>query len=748
MRNAQKPDHTSLGTLLGWLREGRYVVPDFQREFEWDSGNIRDLVRSIFLDYYIGSLLLWKGTSDNFKALSCEAIYGHSTPNRPEYIVLDGQQRLTAMYYAFVAPNKPLPNRTNRFLYSVRIDRFMAEQYDDAFSYDWGVNRINRLIAGGDSLYAEHIFPCAIIGAGGWELPNWVQGYERYWREQCAEAAQDGDQDTEKAASRHAENAREFGNHMAAITMAAITQQYQISYIELDQDLAIDKVCDIFTQLNSKGVRLDVFDLMNALLKPKGLQLKHLWREAKPRVDFVEAEKMNVYILTIMSILRQDYCSPKYLYFLLPGSERPIRESDGIVRKEKLIASVLEFEALWDRAVSAMEEAIRRLRHPQEFGVVSPKYLPYVSILPVFAALQSYLAASPAPLRFGGERKIRQWYWASVFTNRYSESVESTSTRDFLDLKSWIEGGSVEPTSVEEFKLRFRDLDLRREMRSGSSIYNGIFNLLVLAGSRDWITNSIPHPDQLDDHHIVPAFWGDKHLAGGVGHSILNRVPLSADTNRKVIGSQLPNAYLPKLIADNGEAAIRATFATHLISHVAFDVLLRNPFTPTDFDDFISERRRTILDAIESLLIKERLDLPPNLRDLDADVEAVELRLRQRIVNTLDGDIAALPPHVGQKLSESVQRALKKNPALNAERYASLSGQLEYADLRDLEQIMTSKVTWANFEPAFVNKESLAGRFDRLAELRNGLRHSRTVDEVIRKEGEGAVIWFRTMLDR
>ena len=27
---------------------------------------------------------------------------------------------------------------------------------------------------------------------------------------------------------------------------------------------------------------------------------------------------MNVYILQVMSILRQAYCSPKYLYYLLP----------------------------------------------------------------------------------------------------------------------------------------------------------------------------------------------------------------------------------------------------------------------------------------------------------------------------------------------------------------------------------------------------------------------------------------------
>jgi len=54
-------------------------------------------MRSIFLDYYIGSLLLLKGKDEIFEALFCEPVYGHNGDERPEYIVLDGQQRLTAL---------------------------------------------------------------------------------------------------------------------------------------------------------------------------------------------------------------------------------------------------------------------------------------------------------------------------------------------------------------------------------------------------------------------------------------------------------------------------------------------------------------------------------------------------------------------------------------------------------------------------------------------------------------------------
>ncbi len=77
MKDAQKPDHVSLNTLVTISATDRFVIPDFQREFEWKPWDLRDLMRSIFLDYYIGSLLLWKGKPENFAALSCEPIYGY-----------------------------------------------------------------------------------------------------------------------------------------------------------------------------------------------------------------------------------------------------------------------------------------------------------------------------------------------------------------------------------------------------------------------------------------------------------------------------------------------------------------------------------------------------------------------------------------------------------------------------------------------------------------------------------------------
>jgi hypothetical protein len=765
MRDAQKPEHISLNTLIGRLREGRFVIPDFQRDFEWRPGNIKDLIRSVFLDYYIGSLLVWKGKKENFDGLSCETLYGFDDKpgqqswncgrGAPEHIVLDGQQRLTALYYAFVSPNVPLPGRATRAFYFVNVEKFMNEEYDEAFQYEWSSARLSETLATPTTQYDNHMFPLSVVGSGGWNLYSWVQGYENHWKDVAATAqgkAASAGADMELAkeaiakaemAARHAANGKDFGEYLKGIT-----EEYQIAYIELDRDLALDKVCDIFTQINSKGIRLDIFDLVNALLKPKGIQLKHMWRVAAPRLAFAEAEKMNVYVLQVMSILCQSYCSPKYLYYLLPGQEKLTRDKDGQKKKDILVPNPDAFMKRWDGAVLALEQAIKLLKHPQEFGVSSSGYLPYVSILPVFAALQTACGDLPPNQRLKGQRKIRHWYWASVFNNRYSGSVESTSTRDFLDVKAWMTDDDAPPALIQEFHDRFHSLDLRKEVKKGTSVYNGIFNLLVLQGARDWVTGNIPQQGDLDDHHIVPQSKATDDLKEINVQTILNRTPLTAATNRLVIRDRLPNEYLAELISSNGEANARAILDSHFISPTALEILLRKPFGPTDYEAFIAERQRTILAAIEDQLIKERLYLAMPLRELDRDIEAIELGLRECVTKALADNPARLPPHVSQKLNEMIQRAAKKNAAVDAENYKTLSAKLEFADLRELQDAITSKAEWEQFEPRFMNKETLSAKFGQLAELRNGIRHSRTIDGITRKEGEAAILWFKQVLGK
>jgi hypothetical protein len=83
----------SVRSLLAKIENKEIVLPEFQREFTWKRGQSRDLVDSLLKGYPIGSLLLWK-TGD---VPALKNMPGFTPDGRVE-VLLDGQQRLTALY--------------------------------------------------------------------------------------------------------------------------------------------------------------------------------------------------------------------------------------------------------------------------------------------------------------------------------------------------------------------------------------------------------------------------------------------------------------------------------------------------------------------------------------------------------------------------------------------------------------------------------------------------------------------------
>jgi hypothetical protein len=69
-------------------------VPEFQRGFVWKPTQVRDLVESLWLDYPIGSLLIWNSQGAVEERIARDA-------QRPSLWVVDGQQRTTALAILF-----------------------------------------------------------------------------------------------------------------------------------------------------------------------------------------------------------------------------------------------------------------------------------------------------------------------------------------------------------------------------------------------------------------------------------------------------------------------------------------------------------------------------------------------------------------------------------------------------------------------------------------------------------------------
>jgi hypothetical protein len=71
-----------------------WSIPEFQRGFVWKSTQVRDLAESLWLDYPIGSLLVWNSLGPTEEQQAHDA-------QRPSLWVVDGQQRATALCILF-----------------------------------------------------------------------------------------------------------------------------------------------------------------------------------------------------------------------------------------------------------------------------------------------------------------------------------------------------------------------------------------------------------------------------------------------------------------------------------------------------------------------------------------------------------------------------------------------------------------------------------------------------------------------
>ena len=118
------PDKKPIASIFLDADKGVFAIPDFQRVWTWNRGQIEELWESIFRGYYIGSLLIWDGRG---KDLGSNPVQG--APKLAEHpdMILDGQQRITAIYYALKGPDLSLPNTEYPYLFFLDINALLDQ---------------------------------------------------------------------------------------------------------------------------------------------------------------------------------------------------------------------------------------------------------------------------------------------------------------------------------------------------------------------------------------------------------------------------------------------------------------------------------------------------------------------------------------------------------------------------------------------------------------------------------------------
>lgn len=89
----KKVDYT-VRKLIQDIAFGEIGLPDIQRPFVWDTTRVRELFDSMYRGYPIGTLLFWEnGYPGEHKTIGVDV-----KQKIPHLLIVDGQQRLTALY--------------------------------------------------------------------------------------------------------------------------------------------------------------------------------------------------------------------------------------------------------------------------------------------------------------------------------------------------------------------------------------------------------------------------------------------------------------------------------------------------------------------------------------------------------------------------------------------------------------------------------------------------------------------------
>ena len=97
---APKSLDTELSELMREVSSGKEQLPEFQRGWTWDNDRIRGIIASLSQGYPMGAIMRLEYGNENvrFKYRTIEGVT--VTGVTPEFLILDGQQRLTSMYRA------------------------------------------------------------------------------------------------------------------------------------------------------------------------------------------------------------------------------------------------------------------------------------------------------------------------------------------------------------------------------------------------------------------------------------------------------------------------------------------------------------------------------------------------------------------------------------------------------------------------------------------------------------------------
>ncbi|MCY3786464.1 MAG: DUF262 domain-containing protein [bacterium] len=589
----QKKKFTSneepLSDLLRKGASGLLQLPDFQRSWIWDDDHIVSLLASISLSYPIGAVMtLRTGNPEvNFRPRLLEGVELEKD-QEPEFMLLDGQQRMTSLLLALHSP-MPVPTRDARGKdllrhYYASIDACInpfADREDEGIvsvpanrkmTTDFGRKVALDLSSREAEIAAGH-FPLDIVLDGN-ETMDWQMAY-----------LSDGPGESTDRLDK-----------WKRFTEAVIKPftSYQVPAIELAKSTPKEAVCQVFEKVNTGGVSLTVFELLTATFAIDDFNLRDDWKARKESFDeypvlgqFSATDFLQVVTLLATLEARVDH--------IANGHEGDRAPAVSCKRKDVLRLSLVDYRKWADRASPALLRAVAFLHSEHVF---SSRDLPYTTQLVPLSAILAVLGHDAEG--HGPNQQLRQWYWCGVFGEMYGGATETRFANDLQDVVAWIREGAAAPRTIQEAQFQAtRLLTLRTR---NSAAYKGLYALQMGRGGKDFRTGKpidvhAYFDNNIDVHHLFPKKWCIGRVDSGIAESVVNKSAIDALTN-KIIGGDPPSRYLAKL--EDRYGIDPAELDEIVQSHDVDPLALRQD----DFESFFNQRFERLVVQIEKAMGK------------------------------------------------------------------------------------------------------------------------------------------------
>ncbi|WP_088049421.1 GmrSD restriction endonuclease domain-containing protein [Virgibacillus dakarensis] len=586
-------NNTTVNILLGWIEEDVIAIPEIQRPFVWKSSKVRDLLDSLYKDYPVGYIITWQNPDARLK---------DGTVSQGKKILIDGQQRITALMAAISAKE-------------VVDSNYQKKRITIAFNPITEKFEVLNPAIRKDKKWIPDI---SMVFKQGFSTFSYIKKY----CEVNPEITED---------------------QLNTIIQKLLQLKHSsIGIIELAHTLDIETVTEIFIRINSAGVNLsqadfamskisvnDAFD--GPLIRKTIDYFSHMMKSSSiyenikqndtefsssksfSKIEWVKGYNTNIYEPSYSDVLRVAFTF-KFLRGPISNLVSLLSGRDFETREYKVEIMENSFKELKDGVLKFVDETNfkRFIMILKSAGVIHKKIVRSQNAMNFAYALFLLLREKG----IDGSRInviVRKWFVASLLTERYSSSPESTfdfdikrfaSYDDPMDYVRSVEAGELSDAYWDNILVANLDTSVT------SSPY---FNLFIMAQiyQKDvaFLSKSITVQQLLEErgdvHHVFPKKYLQKN--GYNNRKQYNQIANYVYTEQVVnlaIKDQSPNQYMGKVLSqiegsglnigeikDNEQ--LKLNMKANCIPESIFNM------EAMDYDQFLMERRQLMAGKIK-----------------------------------------------------------------------------------------------------------------------------------------------------